>query len=426
MRSSLSQIILDFEPLAPRENKVLLRICHSEQEYFNAKREPVPKFPVDLPRPFQETAFMDPGGWRQTPLWEGPARDLGNRMWSNLPASVRDAILAGSPDTPQRVAILSTASGLEGVPWEWLNAGPEALIAATASVRFVRLVPTLYATPPLTVTPPIRVLIILTNPKDERLLDPVTEVDIIMQGLMNGQEYEVRQLVEPRLEALQRELEWAPHVIHYVGHSGISGTEGCLILHDDRDGTRWLAAAEIARLLPDSVQLVCLSTCVTAENYQTGGLARFAHCSAEIPLPTTIVNQYALKEPQARAFWGMFYPALYRHEGNVVEALHEARTATCRGESNTWSWASFSLVVRDGIGQPFRIARAPRPHEDRFAVEVQARWSARLTNNIATRIRSLGPDAQVGWEDTLADESARLESLEREIETREGAEADAI
>lgn len=425
MIASVQQIILDFEP-APgsREKKVLLRMCHSEQEFFNAKRYTLPEFFIDLPRPFQETAFMDPGGWRQTPRWEGPARDLGHRMWSNLPESVRTEILAGNPNNPKRVAILSTASGLEGIPWEWLNAGPETLLAATSSVRFVRLVPTLYASPPLTITPPIRVLIVLTNPKDERLLDPPIEVDVIMQGLRDGREYEVRHLFEPRLEALQRELEWSPHVLHYVGHSGISGTTGNVILHDERDGTRWLPAAEIVRLLPTSVQLVCLSTCVTAPNYQTGGLAKFAHCPAEVPLPTTVVNQYALEAPHAAAFWGTFYPALFRHDGNVVEALHEARMATFQMESNTWGWASFSLVVRDGIGQPLRIARTGELHEDRFAAEIQALWSARLANNLATRMRSLDLVAQGRWEVTLADEAARLESFEQDIEARGGGGVD--
>jgi len=418
MISPVQQIILDFEPPAsPSGNKVLLRLSHSEQEYFRAKRDAVPELLVDLPLPFQETAFMDPGGWRQTPRRAEPARNLGNRMWWNLPDSVRHAILAGSPDNPQRVAFLSTANGLEGIPWEWLNAGPETLIAAMDSVRFVRLIPTLYASPPLTVTPPIRVLIVLTNPKDEALLNAPTEVEVISQGLKNEQEYEVRQLLEPRVESLRRELEWAPHIVHYVGHSGLSGATGNLILHDDRDGTRWLSAAEIARLLPASVRLVCLSTCLTAPNYQTAGLAKFAHCSAEVPLPTTIVNQYAIERPQAEAFWSAFYPALFRHDGNAVEALHAARMTTTQIESDIWSWASFSVIVRDGSGLPFRIARTAAGLKARFAAEIQAQWSARLVNNLATRMRSLDPDTQVRWEGTLADETMRTESFERAIES---------
>jgi hypothetical protein len=414
----VQQIILDFEPSSGlRDDKVLLRLYHSEWEYFNAQRYPVPEFYVTLPRPFQETAFMDPGGWRQTPRRVEPAQNLGYRMYSNLPEAIRDAMLAGSSNAPQRVAVLSTASGLDDIPWEWLNDGSEALLAAMDSVRFVRLVPTLYASPPLTVSPPIRVLIILTNPKDERLLDASTEVDVITQGLQNGQEYEVRHLLEPRLDALQRELERSPHIIHYVGHSGLSRATGNLILHDERDGTRWLPAAEIARLLPASVRLICLSTCVTAENYQTGGLAKFAHCPPEIPLPTTIVNQYALGPAEAARFWQRFYPALFRHDGNVVEAFHEARMATYQVAPDVWSWASFSLVVRDAVGHPLRMAQTAGRHEERFAAEIQAQWAARLANNLATRMRSLDPTVQGHWEGILADEAARIESFERGIET---------
>ncbi len=414
------QVILAFEPaVGSRDERVLLRLFHSELEYFQAKPGEGLTFRVQLPRPFQETALMDAPDWRQRPRRSEPARDLGYRMWMNLPPMVHDAIRAGSVDRPQHLAVLSTGSGMDDVPWEWLNDGPEDLIAATDSVRFVRLVPTLYAPPPMPIALPLRVLIVLTNPKDERLLQPSFEVDIVRQGLQDSQEYEVMVFSEPGLHALREALEaWSPHIVHYIGHSGLSRTSGNLILHDERNGTRWLSASEFARLLPTSVRLVCLSTCVTAENYQMGGLAKFAHCSAEIPLPTAIVNQYALTPAGAANFWRTFYPALIRHDGNVVEAAHEARLTVHKMVNDTWDWASFSLVVRDGTGHPLRTLRTAEPRQDRSA-DIQAWWANQLANNLALHTRSLDVETQKYWVDTLAAESARVESLERDIEDLE-------
>jgi hypothetical protein len=410
-------LILDFEPqVGSRGDWVRLRLFRGEREYFEAKRHPVPEFNVLLPRPFQDTALMDSGGWRRRPRPAGPAQDLGYRMWGNLPESVRDAMLAGSADPPQRVAILSTHTGLDDIPWEWLNAGPQLLLAAMDSVRFVRFVPTLYAPPPLTVAPPIRILIVLTNPKDERLLQPWVEVDMVTQGLRGNENYEVRELLEPRLDALRAELEWLPHIIHYIGHAGISGTTGNLILHDEQEGTRWCPPTVIAHLLPASVRLTCLSTCVTAENYQIGGLAKVAHCSAELSLPTAVVNQYALGQTATQVFWQAFYPVLIQQDGNVVEAFHQARMAARAASLDTWDWASFSLIVRDGTGQPLRLARSAEEPRRRFAAELQAHWAARLANNVALRMRSLESDVQQHWEKTLADEAARVGSFERDLE----------
>lgn len=411
------QLILALEPPAgPRDSKVGLRVYHSERDYFNAKRKPSPDYKVELPDPFRETALMDPGGWRKKPRAMGPSLDLGQRMWNNLPEMVRNEALAGSQNDPQRVAILSTATGIDDVPWEWFNDGQGLQIAATDSARFVRLVPTLYASPPLTVAQPVRVLIVLTNPKDERLLQGGVEIDTVTQGLMNSSDYEVKQLLEPRLDALRRELEWSPNIIHYVGHAGISRSTGNLILHDEHDGTRWLPANQISRYIPSSVRLLCLSTCVTAENYQIGGLAKFAHCPPEVPLPTTIVNQYAIEQTEAATFWRKFYPAMIKHGGNVVEAFHEARMAVHDENFNSCGWASFSLVVRDSAGNPFRITGASGQNQGRVDAEIQAQWATRLANNLASRMRSLGDDVEEPLEKFTADEVKRVENLEREID----------
>ena len=410
------QLILALEPpVGPRDPKVVLRVYHSEEDYFNAKREPAPEYKVELPHPFKETALMDPGGWRKKPRAMGPSQELGQRMWENLPETVRNEALAGSPNKPQRVAILSTATGIDDVPWEWLNDPSGLRIAATDSVRFVRLSPSLYATPPLTVVQPVRVLIVLTNPKDERLLRGDIEVDTVSRGLMNNPDYEIKQLLEPRLDALKRELEWSPNIIHYIGHAGISRTKGNLILHDEHDGTHWLSANQISRYIPSSVRLLCLSTCVTAENYQIGGLSKFAHCPSEVSLPTTIVNQYALEQAEAATFWSRFYPAMIRHEGNVVEAFHKARMAVHDANPDSCGWASFSLVVRDGIGHPLRIS-GKAEHKGRVDAEIKAQWATRLANNLATRMPSLGDDAADHFEKSIADETARVEDLEREID----------
>ena len=310
---------------------------------------------------------------------------------------------------------MRSGTGLDDVPWEWLDAGPETAIAAMDRIRFIRLVPTLRAVPPLTVMPPVRVLVVITDTAGGPLFQPGFEIGVVAAGLRERPEYELRVMEESRLDALLEAFAWSPHIVHFVGHGGISGSTGNLLLHDSRDGTRWVPAMEFARLLPASVRLVCLSTCVLTENYDIGGLVRVAYCPPEFPLPTTIVNQYAVTPLAASAFWREFYPRLASLEGGVLDAFHWARRNARDASPDTACWAGFSVVLRDGAESPLRFGTAGAEQSGRFAAELEAQWAARHANNLSLRMRALQTGVQKHWEKTIAEEVARVESFEREI-----------
>jgi hypothetical protein len=409
------QLMLAFEPGGRESGEFLLRVSRSEREFFLA-REQRESYVLRLPRPFQETAFMDEGGWRRQVRAAGPAQDLGYRMWTQLPPSVVADIQSGTPAQPRRVAIVSRSTGVDDVPWEWLNPGvvPPGPIATADHVRFVRLVPSRFPDPPITVTPPLRILTVMSNPKDERLLIPSVERQLIMQKAQADPRYEVRHLEDPRMEALIEALQWSPHIVHYVGHAGITGQSGAIILLDQSNGTRWVTAAELANILPASVRLLCLSTCVTAENYQVGGLVKIPHSPNDIALPTTIVNQYAIEQQAAGTFWGEFYPSLLDRDGDVGEAFHRARHVLSEQGGNTWSWASFSLVVRDGTGCPFRVAAEVA--QEREAAEIQAQWATRIANTLATRMSTLNPGVQHQLADAVNSEEQRIDFFRGQID----------
>jgi CHAT domain len=416
MMLDTSQLMLSFEPDDPRSSRVTLRVSRSERDYFSSNVRASEQYSVVLPQPFKETAFMDEGGWRRTPRDGWRAENLGYRMWQQLPASLQAELSASGAGEARRVCIVSRASGIDDVPWEWLNPGPNAApVAADNRFRFFRLVPCLYASPPLTTSPPVRVLIVTTNPRDERLVNPNEEVEILSGGLQSEDTYEVRHLMGPTFEALLDALRWAPHIMHYVGHGGIAGQNGALILHDHRDNTRWVTAPELSKIMPSSVRLLCLSTCVTAPNFQISGLLQTAHSPPDRSLPTTLVNQYALEPHAAETFWQKFYPQLATSGGDVVEAFHRSRMALFALGGQTWSWASFSLVVRDGTGHPMRIDATGGHRKERFAAEVQAEWSARLANSLAQRMQTLDPKVRNLMGDSLGDEEASIDYFRDEL-----------
>src|SRR5262249_27966490 len=156
--------------------------------------------------------------------------------------------------------------------------------------------------------------------------------------------------------------------LHYVGHSGIDRSSGALILHDETSGTHWISAAELAKALPISVRLLCLSTCISAKNYNVRGLSRFAHASTTLRLPTLVINRYGICESTAKAFWSTFYSALAAKLGDVAGAMFTAQDSVRAGQGD--EWGSFSLVQRDGGARPFVLTDTFSP--DRYANELQA------------------------------------------------------
>lgn len=373
-------------------------------------------FDVRLPSPFMDTAMMTADGWQRRPLAQGHALRLGSQMWATLPPELQ-APLAGAADpaNPLRLRINSTGSGVDEIPWEWLAMNDQRCFALDPAVRLLRSVPVHYPEPPLTVAPPLRVLLVTTNPKDERLLQGWVELDAIRSGL-GGDGYSVRVLDETTREALVRALADEPHVVHYVGHAAVGQGSGYLILHDASGGSSWLSAAELARLLPPSVRLLCLSTCFTAPNYNVAGLPRLGHSPADLHLPTTLVNQYAVTEPGVRAFWARFYPSLLETAGDAVEALHRARLDAAAAAPATADWASFSLVVRDRVGRPFRFDAAGASNPERFATEIQAQFSARLASELAMRIQELGINVSGSLARGHEKVFAQLDALHKKID----------
>ncbi len=351
--------------------------------------------------------------WAQRRVGTEEAVAAGRRLWKSLPPELLKVFDEPTGQRPLRIKIYSPLQRITNLPWEWLADEQGRLVAIRPDVRLVRCVPLRFETPHLTVAPPLRVLVVLTNPKDERLLDTQAELAAVCRGLFNSSEYSLRVCPEPTTEVLQQTLhDFLPHVVHYIGHAGIDGGEGNIILHDDSGRTYWMRASYLSRLLPPTVRLVCLSTCFSVPNYQILGLPHLAHAPAELNLPTALVNCYPVSQESVSAFWQAFYPALIKKRGNVNEAVQEARLSCCADDPDSADWASFSLVLRDRTGRGMNIVKADsHVVEEVQAEELQAQFAARLANELARHVRLFGGLSSESLRETFAHETKRITDL---------------
>lgn len=360
--------------------------------------------------------------WTQDRVDMEEAIEAGQKLYKALPHELVQIFDDADADPrPLRVKIYSPQPRLSDLPWEWLSDETRQPIALRPNVRLMRCVPLRFEIPPLTVSLPVKVLVVLTNPKDESLLNANKELELVTQSLV-APNYDLRICPEPSVDVLKEELHsFLPHVVHYIGHSGISNGEGNIILHDHDNRTYWMSASFLSRTLPSTVRLVCLSTCVTAMNYQILGLSHFADTAGELNLPTAVANRYPLGEESAAVFWRGFYDVLVREKGNVNEALHEARTEVYRADNHSADWASFSLVLRDRTGQALNIVDIDFADLQVIqASEIQAKYAARLASDLSEHVRAFGDYATKGIRETARaatqDASERLADIQKLVE----------
>ncbi len=145
-------------------------------------------------------------------LIAGPVRDLYRDSYSGAQRSRKGLrITLALTDTPE----------LMDLPWEYLFEEPAFLSISTWTpvVRYLELP---RSRPPVEVTPPLRILAMVSCPSDAVQLDVALERSKLEGALADAASrgaVEIHWLERATLSALQRELRRTDfHVFHYIGH----------------------------------------------------------------------------------------------------------------------------------------------------------------------------------------------------------------
>lgn len=325
--------------------------------------------------PFAGTPVSLPP-WSSEQSSKGPAADW---LWTLVPAEARQKVLDATE--PVQLMVESGNLAVDLLPWESLSQmglNPKGFSVA-------RLVPSSLKPPPLTVVPPLRMLLISSNAADDLAFGERDRS--ILRESADPQFYEVHEVRDATgtsVMAVVRQFD--PHIIHFMGHGGIVGGEGAVVLRDEKNGlTNWIRASQVSRGLPVSTRLLCISTGFSQRNYDISGLVCFAHAPQSVRLPTSIVNRSDVDEAGVSAFWGKFYSSLIAERGNVLRAYNAAVARLAEAGTATRT-ESFSLVVREGGYRPLRLGKTVDPIQ--HAAEIQAQLAARLAADLKEKLKS--------------------------------------
>ncbi|MEZ4614723.1 MAG: CHAT domain-containing protein [Caldilineaceae bacterium] len=282
---------------------------------------------------------------------------------------------------------------------------------------------------PLTVTPPLKVLVMISNPSDVAILDVEKEWNKVVAALepLVGQGLvQLSRLEAATLFDLQRRLRLERyHIFHFVGHGGIDRRSGerVLYLEDEQGVSHPVSGSYLGTLLCDhpTLRLVLLNACEGARGETKDPFAGIAQHLAHQGIPAIIAMQFEITDQAAITLAQEFYAALA--DGYPVEAaLAEARKAIFV-MGNDVEWGTPVLYSRANDGFLFRVEPLlSRPGRDTSDAELSRKPIASSQKMIDIPTAQVEPAQIVAAVEHWANREETLEKPAVSDEERTAAE----
>jgi len=261
---------------------------------------------------------------------------------------------------------LGTAPELIDLPWELLRTPKRSrFFALNSRTPVVRYLEQPEPVTPLSITTPVRVLVMIANPPGTEILDVGAEWDKLLQATaaaVEGGYVELRQLAEPTLGSVTDHLrENECHVFHFIGHGGFLEGEqvGALLLQDDQGRRRLVTGEALGSLLwgyerdLQPPRLVILNACEGAKTGTADAFAGVAQSLVQQGMPAVVAMQTVVSDRASISFAEGFYRAFSL--GAPVEfSVGQARWAIFT-DANEREWAVPVLYTRLPEGRPFEV-----------------------------------------------------------------------
>ena len=301
---------------------------------------------------------------------------------------------------------LRLPGALANVPWEYLYDAQHGFLGLDPETALVRHLELPAPVRPFPISPPLRILAMISAPSDtvgleveqewDRLND--TLGDLTRRGLVT-----VDRLESGNLAALQRPLRLTEyHVLHFIGHGGYdeNAQDGALALEGADGKTRLVTGRDLGMMIRNrrhSLRLVVLNACEGARSAQDDPFGGVAQALVHQGIPAVIAMQFEISDTAAITFSQSFYQAIA--DGLPVDvATVEARRAMF-AEGNEIEWATPVLYLRSTDGRVFirgRGSAAERQAKEAAERQAQEEAERQAQEQAARQARiKAGPRAKI-------------------------------
>ncbi len=267
-----------------------------------------------------------------------------------------------------RLRLHINAPELHDVPWEYLyNRRLNRFFSLSTETPIIRYLEVAEPSRPLTVNPPLKILVMISNPSEYPRLDVEGEWNRLKEALRPMEQrglVSVEQLAPATLASLQNRLRRGDcHIFHFIGHGAFDETadDGILLFEDNNGRGRKLSGQYLGTLLYDhhALRLVVLNACEGARTAISDPFAGVAQSLLQQQIPAVIAMQFEITDQAALIFSREFYSAIA--DGYPVDsALAEARKAIYASENDV-EWGTPVYLTRASDGRIFEIEAQPEP-----------------------------------------------------------------
>ena len=251
------------------------------------------------------------------------------------------------------LALHGNAAALWRLPWEYLHDEKE-FLALTGRLLLSRMPHGLGRLDPAAAAPPLRILVVVSAPDDQRPLDTEDEIGAIQRVLdeaTHAGHVEVEYLDDATLPAIGEALRrFQPHVLHYNGHGYYDKAKAAsfLALEDDDGRTRPAGIADLKPYLVENpeLRLALLSGCQTAQTSDVDAFAGVATGLLAEAVPAVLAMQYSILDQSGITLAAAFYAAL-AEGASPIEAAQRVRIALWQDrEGPGYDWGIPALYLR--------------------------------------------------------------------------------
>jgi hypothetical protein len=316
---------------------------------------------------------------------------------------------------------LSDTPELAQWPWEFLyDRSRNRFVCLADRTPLVRFLEVPDPPRPLPVSPPLRVLVMISSPRDASFAELDVEQEWAkLHGVLSGLEQaglvQLERLETATLSALRQHLrrdDW--HVLHFIGHGGFDthAKDGVLVLEDEEGGSRLVTAQALGVPLHnhDALRLVILNACEGARSDPTDPFAGTAQTLIQQGIPAVVAMQFEITDPAAIAFTSELYAAVA--DGYPLDAaLSQARQAIYT-DVNEIEWATPVLYLLAPDGHIFDVTPTIRTRSDEERAERERERAERERAERETAERETAEREATEWRERKR-ERAEREAAER-------------
>lgn len=276
---------------------------------------------------------------------------------------------AEADDVGLRIRLrLADAPELADLPWEFIyDRGARRFPALSDWTPLIRYLEMPNRIRPLSVTPPLRILVMAASPADFDLLDSAGEKTRLREALgelIDSNRVIVEEEASGTLAGLQRQLRRGEyHVFHFIGHGGFDDAEDDGVLYfEGHDGhSQAVSGQALGELLHDhrSLRLAVLNACEGARSGREDPFAGTAQSLVRQGIPAVVAMQFEITDAAAITFAHSLYEAVA--DGYPLDASMAEARKSVRNMPNPVEWATAVLHMRTGDGRVFALAGDRRP-----------------------------------------------------------------